>query len=161
MWAYTNGVTSNQLLSTVTFIGGGYLPSKFYELFSHIGRWWEYVRFKGVVSEDIECIAASKHKPHYHWRHWYLLGRKSNHSKLCINSTIAHNLFNNNWDGLCGKLRVLEQWYIHCSNCISAKVYDLYKPIRESFNQFSAERVLYKLGDYRQSVTLERGCLAC
>lgn len=55
VWAYTNGVTSNQLLSTVTFMGGGYLTSKFYEIFSHLAeRWCGYVRFKGVISEDIK-----------------------------------------------------------------------------------------------------------
>lgn len=34
--------------------GGGYLISKFYSIFSHLERWWEHVRFKGVLSEDIK-----------------------------------------------------------------------------------------------------------
>ena len=33
---------------------GGYLTSKLYEIFSHLERWWEHVRFKGVVGEDIK-----------------------------------------------------------------------------------------------------------
>lgn len=70
VWAYSNGVTTNQLLSTVTFIGGGYLTSKFYSIFSHLERWWEHVRLKGFVGESVEttgcttqgCVSIKEHR---------------------------------------------------------------------------------------------------
>ncbi len=34
--------------------GGGYLTSKLYSICSHLERWWEHVRFKGFVGENIK-----------------------------------------------------------------------------------------------------------
>lgn len=45
----------NAGFSGYSFInGGGYLTSKFYEIFSHLERWWEHVRFKGVAGEGAD-----------------------------------------------------------------------------------------------------------
>ena len=38
---------------------GGYLTSKFYSIFSHLERWWEHVRFKGFVGENIKSNLQS------------------------------------------------------------------------------------------------------
>lgn len=63
MWVTNNAMPSN---------GGGYLTSKFYEIFSHLERWWEYVRLKGVVSENIT-------KAHKYWGDIFLTSRNKYH----------------------------------------------------------------------------------
>lgn len=56
VWAYANGVSTNQLLGTFSYIGGGYLTSKFSNIFSHLERWWEHVRFEGFTCENINSL---------------------------------------------------------------------------------------------------------
>lgn len=61
-WAGNTPTTGNYVIlnkvygckGVVSNGGGGYLTSKFYEIFSHLERWWEYVRFKGVIKQNIE-----------------------------------------------------------------------------------------------------------
>ena len=50
--------------------GGGYLTSKLYEIFSHLERWWEYVRFKGFTCEDINSLVW------FGYVYWLLSTRK-------------------------------------------------------------------------------------
>lgn len=42
------------LLNKMLTQWGGSLISKLYTIFSHLERWWEYVRFKGVAGENIK-----------------------------------------------------------------------------------------------------------
>ena len=56
VWLYGGSPSTNQPYFNVTYVvdGGGYLTSKFYSIFSHLERWWEYVRFKGVAGEGAD-----------------------------------------------------------------------------------------------------------
>lgn len=42
------------LLNKILTQWGGYLTSKFYEIFLHLERWWEHVRCEGFVGENIK-----------------------------------------------------------------------------------------------------------
>lgn len=62
-WASNTPTTGNYVIINKVYgckgivaNGGGYLTSKIYEIFSHLERWWEYVRLKGVVGENIKHI---------------------------------------------------------------------------------------------------------
>ena len=58
VWVFGNSPSNNQPYFNVTYVvnGGGYLTSKFSNIFSHLERWWEHVRFEGFTCEDINNL---------------------------------------------------------------------------------------------------------
>ena len=59
-WAGTTPTTGNYVILNKVYgckgivaNGGGYLTSKFYSIFSHLERWWEYVRLKSFIDENV------------------------------------------------------------------------------------------------------------
>lgn len=144
-------------LRVFRFIGGGY----FLAAFSAIERWWLHVEYQEVNRKDIKHPATSQHKPHNHRRHWHLLGREPDHSQFCTNGTTTDNVFNDDWNGMCGQLCLLVKRYIRRANRIRPKVYESHQSVRKSLNEYSAERLYVELGNDRQNLTLKRGCVAC
>ena len=55
---------------TSVAVGGGYLTSKFSNIFSHLERWWEHVRFEGFTCEDINSLVW------FGYVYWLLSTRK-------------------------------------------------------------------------------------
>lgn len=94
---------------------GGYLTSKFYETFSHLERWWEYVRLKGVVGENIT-------KANKYWNN--LRCKRSNKyhkciyrfsNKRCIPYTFSGNIYIIRRMAL---QHTLDYWYNKFTNCV-------------------------------------------
>ena len=149
VWAYSNGVTTNQLLSTVTFIGGGYLTSKLYEIFSHLERWWEYVRLKGVVGENIKESSASG----------YILKISNATCKRtkCDIHRHKHTKWSNNQSREFGNNAECElgvqrnrwiQQYVGASSL-------------QQYGKLGNKRVIRSSGILHDITISERGCLAC
>lgn len=169
-------------------LGGGYLTSKFYEIFSHLERWWEYVRFKGDISENIKRInwvkavchllSDCEHNPDFKYRWLNTKHHASKWSSYYVFRTWLQNQYNKgcfNWSVQACYARRL------CFECCKSLLLHLYN---KRFNRqllYEHRRVLVQhkcsmerehrvqgfwsrsiqQNKYSHITIPQRGCLAC
>lgn len=131
-WAGTTPTTGNYVIINKVYgckgivsNGGGYLTSKLYEIFSHLERWCGYVRFKGVVGENIECISwvnsvfnllsNREHQSNIEHRRWNKWDKTSRRSLCCIFLTWFQNKYNERYSD--SSIQIRFSGWVHLANC--------------------------------------------
>lgn len=155
-WSSTTPTTGNYVIINkvygckgVVANGGGYLTSKLYAIFSHLERWWEHVRFKGVVGENIKESSASG----------YILkiGNATCKRTKCDIHRHKHTKWSNCHRGLSDKNTERElgvqrnrwiQQYVGASSL-------------PQYGKLGNKRVIRSSGILHDITISERGCLAC
>lgn len=189
----TSGFSTNNNMCIPVYIygikyGGGYLTSKFYAICSHLERWWEHVRFKGVVGENIKHInwvkavchllSDCEHNPDFKYRWLNTKHHASKWSSYYVFRTWLQNQYNKgcfNWSVQACYARRL------CFECCKSLLLHLYN---KRFNRqllYEHRRVLVQhkcsmerehrvqgfwsrsiqQNKYSHITIPQRGCLAC
>lgn len=134
--------------------GGGYLTSKLYAICSHLERWWEHVRFKGFVDENIGklcrykegyCIGINRWKYFCKWR-----------VQRCNNTIYTTNEKHTNYNPNSHK-----HWNCWVPTSIWSNKH-LDKWLYNSSLELRFGRSISCRGvGCNRNLTLERGCLVC
>lgn len=134
--------------------GGGYLTSKLYAICSHLERWWEHVRFKGFVDENIGklcrykegyCIGINRWKYFCKWR-----------IQRCNNTIYTTNEKHTNYNPNSHK-----HWNCWVPTSIWSNKH-LDKWLYNSSLELRFGRSISCRGvGCNRNLTLERGCLVC
>lgn len=165
VWAYSNGVTTNQLLASLTYIGGGYCITS---LLSTIERWWRYVRCEKIDDQNAcgctgivirfwgaDCI-------------WQLLQISQGwQGSICMGSVKQWLEHNTGWlscsDYLTCWLQTIRKLLFYCwchgwysPNNWSSKYKRCVEPLYNCNN-----RLLGIFVYVYDKLTTERGCMAC